>query len=267
MKPYKTESGNQRTTHVAVKKLAFSYRGEQLVLKGIDLEMLPGEKVGIIGPNGSGKTTLFLLLAGILAPASGSISILGDPVRTGSFNSNLGFVFQNPDDQLFCPTVRDDLAFGLLNLGYSKEESDSVIDKYLNSVGLTDLAERPPHNLSGGEKRMISIAGVTIMNPAIVMLDEPESSLDSRARRHLINFLGESRKSLLIASHDLEFLLETCDRIVVLDKGRICADGPSKKIMGDKSFMNSHGFEKPHSLVPHVNQHHRHSHREHSHRQ
>ncbi len=246
----------QNGTHVSVKNLNFSFPLQEPVLRGVDLDIKPGEKVGIIGPNGSGKTTLFLLLAGILAPDSGSLSVLDSPVITGSFNSNLGFVFQNPDDQLFCPTVRDDLAFGLLNLGYSKEEADSMIDTYLTRMDLSDLAERPPHNLSGGEKRMISIAGVIIMNPTVVMLDEPESSLDSRARRQLIEFLRNSGETLLIASHDLEFLLETCERTALLDNGRICTDGLSRRIMGDEPLMNSHGFEKPHSLVPHVEPHH-----------
>jgi cobalt/nickel transport system ATP-binding protein len=122
----------------------------------------------------------------------GSMAILDSLVRTGSFNSNLGFVFQNPDDQIFCPTVRDDLSFGLLNLGYSKGEADSMIDAYLTRLEMSDLAGRPPHNLSGGEKRMISIAGVIIMNPTVVLLDEPESSLDSRARRQLIEFIRKS---------------------------------------------------------------------------
>jgi len=243
--------------HISVKDLSFSFPLQEPVLKGVDLEVSPGEKVGLIGPNGSGKTTLFLLLAGILAPDSGSLSVLDSPVRTGSFNSNLGFVFQNPDDQLFCPTVRDDLSFGLLNLGYSKDEADSMIEAFLTRMEMSDLADRPPHNLSGGEKRMISVAGVIIMNPAVVLLDEPESSLDSRARRQLIEFLRNSSETLLIASHDLEFLLETCERTALLDNGRICADGSSRKIMGDEPLMNSHGFEKPHSLVPHIEPHHR----------
>ncbi len=247
----------QNGYHVSVQDLKFSFPLQDPVLKGVDIEVNPGEKVGIIGPNGSGKTTLFLLLAGMLAPDLGSLAVLDSPVKKGNFNSNLGFVFQNPDDQLFCPTVRDDLAFGLLNIGYSKVEADSMIDAYLTRVEMSDLAERPPHNLSGGEKRMISIAGVIIMNPAVVLLDEPESSLDSRARRQLIEFLRKSNETLLIASHDLEFLLETCERTVLLDNGRICADGESREIMGDEPLMNSHGFEKPHSLVPHAEQHHK----------
>ena len=245
------------STHISIKNLTFLYPGQPLLLENINLKIMPGEKVGVIGPNGSGKTTLFLLLAGILTPGSGSLSVLDSPVRTGSFNSNLGFVFQNPDDQLFCPTVRDDMAFGLINLGYSQEEADSVITRYLAGIDMLDLAERPPHNLSGGEKRMISIGGVMVMNPAVVVLDEPESSLDSRARRQLIEFLKDSKETLLVASHDLEFLLETCSRTVLLNNGRICADDASRTVMGDESLMNSHGFEKPHSLVPHTEQHHR----------
>lgn len=243
-------------THISIKNLMFSYPPQQPLLSCVDLEVLPGEKVGIIGPNGSGKTTLFLLLAGILTPDSGSLKVLDSPVKTRVFNRDLGFVFQNPDDQLFCPTVRDDLAFGLLNLGYSGEEADLMVNEYLTNMKMFDLAERPPHNLSGGEKRMISIGGVIIMNPTVVILDEPESSLDCRARRQLINFLRDSEETLLIASHDLEFLLETCERTVLLDNGSICADGPSKIVMGNEALMNSHGFEKPHSLIPHVEQHH-----------
>jgi len=243
--------------HVAVNKLEFAYPGQLSILKGVDLEIHSGEKVGIIGSNGSGKTTLFLLMAGMLMPDSGLVSILGSQVKTGRFNRHLGFVFQNPDDQLFCPTVRDDLAFGLLNLGYSRDECESMIDAYLEKTELSGISERPPHNLSGGEKRMISIAGVAIMNPKVVILDEPEASLDSRARRQLIDFLRDSEETLLIASHDLEFILETCDRTVLLDEGRICADGESRKILGDEPLMNSHCFEKPHSLVPHMETHHK----------
>ncbi|MEA3266301.1 MAG: ABC transporter ATP-binding protein [Candidatus Fermentibacteria bacterium] len=252
-----TNSNGLESTHISIRNLTFLYPGQAPLLEGINLEIMPGEKVGVIGPNGSGKTTLFLLLAGILKPVSGSLSVLDSPVKTGSFNSNLGFVFQNPDDQLFCPTVRDDMAFGLINLGYSQEKADSMINRYLVEIGMRDLAERPPHNLSGGEKRMISIGGVMVMKPTVVVLDEPESSLDSKARRQLIEFLNDSKETLLIASHDLEFLLETCSRTVLLNNGEICADGASRTVMGDESLMNSHGFEKPHSLVPHVEQHHK----------
>ena len=246
----------QNTTHILVKDLVFSYPGQQPLLRKLNLEIHPSEKVGVIGPNGSGKTTFLLLLAGILTPDSGSVSVLDSIVKKRCFNSNLGFVFQNPDDQLFCPTVKDDLAFGLYNLGYTKQEADELIDKYLQNTKMSDLADRPPHNLSGGEKRMISIGGVMIMKPAVVVLDEPESSLDCRSRRKLIEFLKESEETLLIASHDFEFLLETCERVVILDEGQICANGQSRTVMGNQSIMESHGFEKPHSLVPHEIKHH-----------
>jgi cobalt/nickel transport system ATP-binding protein len=246
----------KNTSHIGVKDLVFSYTDSEKILNGLDLEVKKGEKVGLIGPNGSGKSTLFLLLAGVLKPDSGELAVLDTPVKFGKYNEDLGLVFQNPDDQLFCPTVRDDLAFGLYNLGYSRSEADSLIDAYLEHQNMTDLSERPPHNLSGGEKRMVSIAGVVIMNPSVVMLDEPESSLDSRARRQLIEFLRNSKETLLIASHDLEFLLETCERTVILDDGKICANGPSGDVMGNEELMNQHGFEKPHSLVPHAENHH-----------
>ena len=246
----------KKNTHISITNLVFSYPQQKPLLKDINLKILPGEKVGIIGPNGSGKTTLFLLLSGILKPDSGSLTILDSPVKSKKFNPDLGFIFQNPDHQLFCPTVSDDLAFGLFNLGYSKEQIDTKVNQYLLDLKMSDLSERPPHNLSGGEKRMISIGGVLIMNPKVVILDEPESSLDCRARRQLINFLKKTEETLLMASHDLEFLLETCERTIILDNGSIVADGKSRTVMGNQQLMESYGFEKPHSLVPHAEMHH-----------
>jgi cobalt/nickel transport system ATP-binding protein len=236
---------------VCVKDLSFSYPGGNPILEGFHLEVDCGEKIGLIGPNGSGKTTLFLVMAGILCADYGEVKIKGTSVSHGSFNPHLGFVFQNPDDQLFCPTVLEDLEFGLQNLGYSPSECRSMAEKHLTESGLEHLSGRSPHNLSGGEKRMVSIAGVMIMSPSIVLLDEPESSLDSRSRRMLIEFLKSTDETLVVASHDLEFLLEVCGRTVILDNGRICADGPSREVMADSELMVAHGFEKPHSLVPH----------------
>lgn len=243
-------------THVSVEEISFSYTGQKRLIDRLNMLVKPGEKVGLIGPNGCGKTTLFLLLAGILQPDSGKISIHNEPVKAGTHNRNLGFVFQNPDDQLFCPSVREDMAFGLLNLGITPEKADSMVHEYLDRLQMPELAERPPHKLSGGEKRMISIAGVMIMNPSVVLLDEPESSLDCRSRRQLINYLRKSENTLLMASHDLEFLLETCERIVILNQGALCADGPSREVMGNAELMEKNGFEKPHSLIPHAEPHH-----------
>jgi len=247
---------NKQVTHISIKNMSYNYSQQDSLLKNINLNVLPGEKVGIVGSNGSGKTTLFLLLSGILTPDTGDISILNSPVKAKRFNPDIGFVFQNPDHQLFCPTVSDDLAFGLLNLGYSKEETQKLVEQYLKGLNMLDLSDRPPHNLSGGEKRMISIGGVLIMNPQVVILDEPESSLDSKARRKLINFLQQTEETLLVASHDLEFLLETCERTIILNDGVIAIDGKSKEVMGNKELMESFGLEKPHSLVPHAEMHH-----------
>ncbi len=236
---------------IYVRELRFTYPGGNPILEGVDLEVAGGEKIGLIGPNGSGKTTLFLTMAGILSADSGEVIIKGEKISHGRFNPNLGFVFQNPDDQLFCPTVMEDLEFGLQNLGYSLSESRTMAESYLAETGMEHLALRSPHDLSGGEKRMVSIAGVMIMSPSIVLLDEPESSLDCRSRRMLIEFLNRTDETLVVASHDLEFLLEVCGRTVILDQGRILADGPSREIMANRDIMESHGFEIPHSLVPH----------------
>jgi len=234
---------------VGVREIIFSYPGREPLLRGLDLEIARGEKVGLIGPNGSGKTTLMLLIAGVLEPGSGTVQVEGRSVVPGRFNPDLGFVFQNPDDQLFCPTVLDDLLFGLLNKGISPSRSRAMAMEYLEKTGMLHLEGIPPHHLSGGEKRMVSIAGIMITDPSVVLMDEPESSLDCRWKRKLMGFLSETDKTLLVASHDLEFLLETCGRTVMLDGGKICADGPSAEIMGDVELMRAHGFEKPYSLV------------------
>jgi cobalt/nickel transport system ATP-binding protein len=242
---------------VSLCDLHFSYPDRPGVLTGVSLDVEKGEKLGLIGPNGSGKTTLFLLIAGVLKPSAGSVEVMGETVTHGWHNRDFGLVFQNPDDQLFSITVRDDLAFGLRNMGKGREETERLVDSMLDDLGMPDLADRPPHHLSGGEKRMISLAGVMIMNPGVVALDEPDAGLDSRSRRKLIDYITASDRTMLIASHDLEFLLETCPRTVVLDEGNIHADGPSELVMSDSTLMMRHGLEKPHSLVPHAEPHHR----------
>ncbi len=241
----------------SIRGVHFSYPQKQNVLRGIDLDVGTGQKIGLIGPNGSGKTTLFLLLAGVIKPDSGSISLSDSRVIPGMFNPDFGMVFQNPDDQLFNPTVRDDLAFGLLNLGFKVDEAEKTVKNMLSDLGMEELADRPPHHLSGGEKRIISIAGVMVMKPNLIALDEPEASLDTKSRRRLIRLLQVSNETMLIASHDMEFLLDICDRIVILDEGVICADGNPRNLLGDSSLMEAHGLEKPHSLVPHILPHHK----------
>lgn len=241
---------------LAVSGLCFSYPDRRDAIKDVSLEVMPGEKVGLVGPNGSGKTTLFLNICGILKPSAGEIVLLGKTVTDGGFRSEVGFVFQNPDDQLFCPSVRDDVAFGPQNMGLSRDEVETRVNEALSVVGAVELADRSPHHLSGGEKRMVSIAGVLAMRPRFIMYDEPSANLDIRSRRTLISLLQSSTKTMLVASHDLELILEICRRVVLLDGGRIVADGDAREIMLDDKLMEAHGQERPHSLRLHVISHH-----------
>jgi cobalt/nickel transport system ATP-binding protein len=247
---------------LAIRDLSYSYPDHRSVLRDVNLQIRPGERVGVIGPNGAGKTTLFFLLCGVYKPERGQIVLFGEPLRPGRFRPEIGMVFQNADDQLFNPSVWDDVAFGPRNLGMSREEIQARVEASLATAGVTDLADRPPHHLSGGEKRMVSIAGVLAMHPRLVIYDEPSASLDTRARRRLIRFLQASPQTLLVASHDLELILEVCDRVVVLNEGQIVADGPPGEIMGDVTLMERHGLERPHSLVPHAGANHDHQHLE-----
>lgn len=236
--------------------LAFSYADTPDVLNDIAIEVMPGERVGIIGPNGAGKTTLFLLICGVLKPNEGELSLLGQPVAFGKFNPRAALVFQNPDDQLFCPTVREDVAFGPQNMGLPKEEVEKRVKEALAKVGASRFADRPVHHLSEGEKRIVSIASVLAMRPELVMYDEPSANLDIRSRRRLIRLLQSSAETILVASHDLELILEVCQRVILVDEGKIVADGDPRQIMGDEQLMEAHGQEKPHSLVPHQIPHH-----------
>lgn len=236
---------------LTVSGLWLSYPDRPNVLKDISLKVMPGERVGLIGPNGAGKTTLFLGLCGVLKPSTGEIVVLGKPVVNGDFRPEVALVFQNPDDQLFCPSVWDDVAFGPQNTGLSKDEVEARVKKALSIVAGSELADRPVHHLSEGEKRIISIAGVLAMRPQLVIYDEPSANLDIRSRRRLIRLLQASKETILVASHDLELVLEVCNRVVLMDKGSIIADGNPREVMGDDRLMEAHGQEKPHSLVPH----------------
>ena len=236
---------------LTVAGLWFSYPDVSDVLKGISIEVMPGQRVGLIGPNGAGKTTFFLSICGMFKPIAGEIAVLGKPVVSGKFNPDIAMVFQNPDDQLFCPSVRDDVAFGPQNMGLSKEEVEIRVTEALSAVGVSKLADRPVHHLSEGEKRIVSIASVLVMRPKLIMYDEPSANLDIRSRRRLIRLLQLSTETILIASHDLELILEVCDRVVLIDGGRIVAYGEPRAIMGDEKLMEEHGQEKPHSLIPH----------------
>lgn len=249
------------TTKVAqisleVVDLHFSYPDKKDVLQEINLQVREGERLGVIGPNGAGKTTLFLLICGVLKAARGQVELLGRPMTYGDFHPQVGLVFQDPDDQLFSPSVWDDVAFGPANLGLSQQEVRGRVQDALQMTGMLGLEERPPHHLSGGEKRMVAIAGVLAMKPSLVIYDEPSASLDIRARRRLIQFLRKRNGTALIASHDLELVLEVCDRVVLLDEGQIVAVDDPRKLMRDEALMERHGLERPHSLAPHDVPHH-----------
>ncbi|AFY36981.1 Polyamine-transporting ATPase [[Leptolyngbya] sp. PCC 7376] len=245
-----------RPVAIALRDISFSYPDTPNVLSGVNLSIREGERVGLIGHNGCGKTTLFMLVCGLLKPSIGTIHLFNKPVEPNKFNPEMGFLFQDPEDQLFSPSVWDDVAFGPQNLGLSDAEVKERVEAALELTGIENLAERPPHHLSGGEKQMVAIAGLLAMGPRVLFYDEPTASLDLRTRRRLIKFLQHSDQTMLLASHDLEFLLEVCDRIVLIDEGRIIADGDPTEVMGNKAMMEAHGLEKPHSLIPHVEPHH-----------
>jgi cobalt/nickel transport system ATP-binding protein len=245
-----------REVAIAAQSLSFSYPDQPDVLCDISLEILGGERVGIIGHNGCGKTTLFMLLCGVLKPKSGEISLFGEPLQQGQFRPEVGLLFQDPDDQLFSASVWDDIAFGPQNMGLESEEVKARVKHAVEMTGTEHLLNRLPHHLSGGEKQMVAIAGLLAMMPRIILYDEPTANLDLRTRRRLIRFLQASSETILISAHDLEFILEVCDRVLLIDEGQIIADGDPKDIMGNQDLMEAHGLEKPHSLIPHVDPHH-----------
>lgn len=237
---------------LSVSGLTFAYPDSPLLFSDLNLEIGEGERVGLIGPNGAGKSTLFLLLCGVLKAGGGDVRCAGVPLSRDRFRPALGMVFQNTNDQLFCPTVREDVAFGPANLGLAPREVSRRVEEALGKLGVAELADRPVDHLSEGERRLVAIAGVLAMSPSLILYDEPSANLDIRFRRRLISFLQHTAKTIVIASHDLELVLETCHRVILMDRGRVIADGVPEIIMSDQELMEAHGQEKPHSLVPHA---------------
>ncbi len=239
---------------LAVRNLAFRYGDDCPIFENLTVQIAVGDRVGLIGPNGAGKTTFFLLCCGILVPQAGEIHLFGQPVQPGEFRSEIGLVFQNPSDQLFSPSVWDDVAFGPVEMGLPPEEVARRVEWALDWTGTADLRDRAPHHLSGGQKRMVAIAGVLACQPRLTIYDEPSANLDLRSRRRLIQFFQTSAPTLadlpttLISSHDLELILETCNRVLLLDGGDLIADGDPMTVMGDRALMEAHGLELPYSL-------------------
>jgi len=231
--------------------LHYAYPDGTPALKGVSLYISHGESVAIVGENGAGKSTFLLHLNGYLLPSQGSLKIGDYTVNRRNLDAvrrSVGMVFQNPDDQLFMPTVFDDVAFGPLNLGFEKEDVERVVAQALETVGVAHLAKRPPYKLSQGEKRAVSIATVLAMSPDILVMDEPTSSLDPRSRRKLIELLKTFRHTKIIATHDLDMALDLCERTIVLHRGEVTADGKTEDILQDEELLRSSSLEKPLSL-------------------
>ncbi|HEV3385793.1 MAG TPA: ATP-binding cassette domain-containing protein [Gemmata sp.] len=237
---------------LTVVHLSHRYADGSVALEDVSFTIGAGESVALVGPNGAGKTTLFLRLCGVLSGMRGQATVAGlDPADTGhrkQLPQIVGIVFQNPDDQLFSPTVLDDVAFGPLNAGASPTEAKNRALDALKTVGLPEAGERVPFKLSGGDKRRAAIAGVLAMKPAVLLLDEPSAFLDPRGRRELIDLLLSLPGTKLIATHDLELVLDVCPRVLVLDGGKLVADGSAQTILAESELMARHGLEVPHRL-------------------
>lgn len=235
---------------VSISQLSYTYPDGTQALECLDLEIKATERVALVGANGSGKSTLLLHLNGILLPQKGEI-VIGEKVVNSrnlqAVRNFVGLVFQNPDDQLFMPTVWEDVAFGPMNQGWRGEELNSRIQKAMASVGL-DLEKyrnRQAYNLSGGEKKRVAIAGVLAMQPQVLVLDEPSAQLDPRSRRQLIQLLQSLPETQLIATHDLDLALEICDRTVILSQGKVVYDGKSSQALSDAELLTKHSLELP----------------------
>jgi len=233
--------------------LAYSYPDGYQALFGVNLRLDKGERVALLGPNGAGKTTLVMHLNGLLDAGIGDVSIAGLPVdkeHLREIRRRVGVVFQDPDDQLFMPTVRDDVAFGPANMGLSGDELNARVDHALELVEMSEFADRPPHHLSFGQRRRVAVATVLAMQPEILVLDEPSSNLDPASRRELADILKDLDITMLMVTHDLPYALELCPRSVVLSGGVMVADGPTRDILLDEDLMKANRLELPYGFDP-----------------
>jgi cobalt/nickel transport system ATP-binding protein len=235
-----------------IESVSFRYGGRP-ALEDVSLSVAQGERVGLIGPNAAGKSTLLLCIMGVLHPSGGRIGLEGYCSErredVAEMRRRIGMVFQSTEDQLFNATVMDDVAFGPLNMGLEREEALQRSHEALHRVGVDHaLFETPPFRLSAGQRRRVALAGVLAMRPGLLLLDEPASDLDPRGRRELVELIGGLGTAALVASHDLDFVLRCCPRSVVLDGGRVVADGPSGELMGDAALMEAHALEVPPAL-------------------
>jgi cobalt/nickel transport system ATP-binding protein len=238
----------RRVASLEVNELAYAYPDGHQALFGVDLCIQPGERVALLGPNGAGKTTLVLHLNGILTPGHGSVRVAGLPVTKANLaeiRRRVGIVFQDPDDQLFMPTVAEDVAFGPANFGVPRHELAERVAEALGAVDMADHADRSPLHLSGGQRRRVALATVLACDPEILVLDEPSSNLDPQARRELAEVLLRLDRTMLMVTHDLPYALQICPRAVILDDGVVVADGPTRELLGDAELLRRHRLELP----------------------
>ncbi|MCX5658102.1 MAG: ABC transporter ATP-binding protein [Planctomycetota bacterium] len=246
---------------IELRELSFHYPDGSEALSRVSLSISPGECVALVGPNGAGKSTILLHLNGLLpdgAPSKGAVLIAGrvvDKASLPAIRKSVGLLFQDADDQIFCASVAEDVGFGPRQFGEPESRIEEIVRASLARVGLGGFERRSPQRLSAGEKRRVCLAGVLACDPAVLALDEPTSTLDPRGRRELINLLARIPATRVIATHDLEMVLDLCPRTILLDQGQVVADGPSEEILDNEALMLAHGLERPHSLL------HRHPHR------
>jgi cobalt/nickel transport system ATP-binding protein len=239
------------TPSLEIKDLAFAYPDGNQALFGVNLTVGQGERVALLGPNGAGKTTLVMHMNGIHPAAHGEVRVAGqlvdasDKANLRLIRSKVGIVFQDPDDQLFMPTVGEDVAFGPYNMGVRGDDLDRVVIEALELVGMTEFKDRPPHHLSFGQRRRVAVATVLAMKPEILVLDEPSSNLDPASRRELADILRSLAITIVMVTHDLPYALELCERAVILSGGIIVADKKTREILGDKNLLQAHRLELP----------------------
>ncbi|MEU3303306.1 MULTISPECIES: energy-coupling factor ABC transporter ATP-binding protein [unclassified Streptomyces] len=236
-----------------VRGLAYAYPDGHQALFGVDLSVARGERVALLGPNGAGKTTLVLHLNGILTGGAGTVTVAGLPVgkqHMAEIRRKVGIVFQDPDDQLFMPTVREDVAFGPAAAGMRGAELEKRVRGALDQVGMAEYLERPPHHLSFGQRRRVAVATVLAMEPEILVLDEPSSNLDPASRRELADILRSLDVTVLMVTHDLPYALELCPRAAILSEGVIAADGRTQDLLADPALMSAHRLELPFGFDP-----------------